>query len=411
MSGAREKLSGTLLEAGLKEVEPHIGCLPPGINPGIGGWIRSKVPSVKARFTLVAHHPWIDSLKFIRLMPLHRFFADDIRALRQGTAGFVAGSERERTARLADRAARSPLPVLIETEAGSGAKALAKAIHGSSERKTRAFISFQTEEAPSGAEPQEAALLRHLREAHGGTLFIDGVQHLTAEAQDVLTGTLFHQEAGARPSRRLDIRLIASAGFDLSDKVREGSFKEDLYYRLQAMPLALRPLRAQRQAIAEWAVYFAERFAKDEDKRVRGLSADALTLLARYDWPGNLRQLENAVYRAVILADGAFLTPSEFPQIAAHVGGFRIEVPPVPAARNLAPVRTQEPVGKSDPHALPLIRESGEMLTLAELEERAIRFALAHYQGHMSAISRHLGIGRSTLYRKLKELGLSDAAA
>ncbi|WP_052954653.1 sigma-54-dependent transcriptional regulator [Microvirga vignae] len=344
-------------------------------------------------------------------MPLHRFFADDIRALRQGTAGFVTSSERERTARLADRGARSALPVLIETEAGSGAKALAMAIHENSDRRTRPFISLLTEEAFWEGSTQEASLLRHLKEANGGTLFIEGVEHLSQEAQTQLTETIFHQDTASRPARRLDVRIIASAGFNLADEVRKGRFSQDLYYRLQAMPLALRPLRARRETIAEWAHFFAERFAKDEGKKIRGLSADALTLLTRYDWPGNLRQLENAVYRAVILADGAFLTPSEFPQIAAHVEGFRIEIPPVPAARTLAPIRMQEPPEKPAPHALSLIRESGDMLTLAELEERAIRFALQHYQGHLSAISRHLGIGRSTLYRKLKELGLSDAAA
>ncbi|WP_243374685.1 sigma 54-interacting transcriptional regulator [Microvirga solisilvae] len=343
-------------------------------------------------------------------MPLHRFFADDIRALRQGAAAFEPGSERERTARLADRAARSALPVLIETEAGSGAKALAQAIHEGSERKARPFIVFRAEEAASGGEPQATALLRNIRNAHGGTLFINDAGHLPQDAQGRLMEALFPQE-GARPARRLDVRIIASAGFDLADRVREASFRHDLYYRLQAMPLALRPLRAQREAIAEWASLFAERFAQDEGKTIRGLSADALTLLTRYDWPGNLRQLENAIYRAVILADGAFLTPSEFPQIAARVDGFRIAIPPVPAARILAPIREQESSAPADPHALSLVRESGEMLTLAELEERAIRFALVHYQGHLSAISRHLGIGRSTLYRKLKELGLNDAAA
>jgi len=344
-------------------------------------------------------------------MPLHRFFADDIRALRQGAAGLVAGSDRERTARLADRAARSALPVLIEAEAGSGAKALAKAIHASGERKARSFVAFRTEEAHSGAEPLEAALLRHMREAHGGTLFLDNVERLTGAAQGCLADVLLQPEAGPRASRRLDVRFIASAGFDLPGEVNEGRIRQDLYYRLQAVTLSLRPLRARRDAIAEWAVSFARRFAADEGKTVEGLSADALSLLSRYDWPGNLQQLENAVYRAVVLADGAILTPREFPQVAAHVEGFRISIPPLPPARTHAPVHAQGPAAKEDPHALSLIRESGDMLTLAELEERAIRFALVHYQGHMSAISRHLGIGRSTLYRKLKELGLNDAAA
>src|SRR4051812_36626443 len=107
-------------------------------------------------------------------MPLHRFFADDIRALRQGGGSLAAGSEREKTARLADRAARSALPVLIEAEAGSGAKALAKAIHENGERKARPFIGIRTEEALSGTETPAASLLRLMKEAHGGTLLIEG---------------------------------------------------------------------------------------------------------------------------------------------------------------------------------------------------------------------------------------------
>jgi DNA-binding NtrC family response regulator len=343
-------------------------------------------------------------------MPLSRFFSDDIRALRQGAAGLVANPEREKMARLADRASRSPLPVLIESEPGSGAKALAKAIHESGDRKARSFIRFQAEDALA-RDGVEAGFLKAVREAHSGTLFIENAEHLTHEAQSRLMDLMGRHDTPARAARRLDVRIIASAGFDIADRVSAGHIREDLYYRLQALPIAIRPLRAQREGITEWAQLFAQRFAADEGKRIRGLSADATALLMRYDWPGNLRQLENAVYRAVILADGASLTPSEFPQIAAHVEGFRIEVPPLPMARALAPIRVPEAASRPDPNALSLLREGGDMFTLAELEERAIRFALVHYQGHLSAISRHLGIGRSTLYRKLKELGLSDEAA
>ena len=110
---------------------------------------------------------------------------------------------------------------------------------------------------------------------------------------------------------------------------------------------------------------------------------------------------------AAVLAEGSYLTPAEFAQIK----GLRIETPPAPTARALAPAREHSPFVRPGPHAVLLISHNGEMGTLAELKARAIRFAPVHYQGHMSAISRHLGIGRSTLYRKLKELGLNDAAA
>lgn len=346
-------------------------------------------------------------------MPLNQFLADDIRALRQGAGRLALGSERERVARLADRASRSVLPVLIEGEPGSGAQALARAIHDCSERRERPFIRLHATEAPVQGDPAKA-VLASFKEANGGTLFVQDVEHLSDDGQRQLLMAI-HPHDTSRTGRRLDVRVITS-GLDLAGSVREGRFREDLFYRLQALPITLRPLRAQREAIREWADLFIGRFAADEGKRIKSLSADALALLARYDWPGNLRQLENAIYRAVILAEGTFLTAMEFPQVASHFQHRRIGIPPVPAPRAL---RLESPVSaaagdnpsKRDPNALPLINDAGEMRTLADLEAQAIRFALLYYQGHMSLISRHLGIGRSTLYRKLKELGLHDEAA
>ena len=342
-------------------------------------------------------------------MPLSRLFADDIRALREDAAGLAASPERERVSRQAEKAARSALPVLIESEPGSGAQALARAIHDCSERESRPFTCLHAGEAPVQADPR--FISASLKNANGGTLFIQDVERLGSEAQRHLLDCLHRQDAAARSARRHDVRIIAASGFDLAGRVREGRFREDLYYRLQALVISLRPLRAQRDAIAQWAHRLMGRFAADEGKRIRGLSAEAASLLARYDWPGNLRQLENAVYRAVLLAEGPFLTATEFPQIAAGLQGQRIGIPPVPAPRMLAPVHESEAPARAAPHALSLINDTGEMLTLADLEAQAIRFALLHYQGHMSAISRHLGIGRSTLYRKLKELGLDGEAA
>jgi DNA-binding NtrC family response regulator len=343
-------------------------------------------------------------------MPLSRLFADDIRALRGEAEKPAAGSERERIGRLAERAARSSLPVLIEGEPGSGAPALARAIHDCGERRERAFVRHHAGEAAGRHRPQ-TRLPGAFRDAHGGTLFIDDVERLDADDQSELLAFL-HRQDGTRAMRRHDVRIIA-AGFDIAGSVRAGRFREDLFYALQALPISLRPLRAQPEAIADWAERFVRRFAVDEGKRIGGLSAEAGALLARYSWPGNLRQLENAVYRSVILAEGLFLTPTEFPQIASHLQGRRIEIPPLPVKQIPAPQRLAagERAAGRDPYSLSLVDDAGDMFTLADLEAQAIRFALAHYRGRMSAISRHLGIGRSTLYRKLKELGLDDEAA
>jgi DNA-binding NtrC family response regulator len=341
-------------------------------------------------------------------MPLARLLADDIRALRGNGEKFAAGSERDRIARLADRASRCALPVLIEGEPGSGAQALARAVHDCGERTERPFISLHAGEA-SVQGSSDGGLPSILKEANGGTLFIQDIAGLPDAGQRQLLLSLAGHDA-ARPLRRHDVRIIAS-GFDLASCVRESRLRADLFYRLQALPITLKPLRAQRATLEEWADLLIGCFAADEGKRIKGLSADAADLLAGYDWPGNLRQLENAIYRAVILAEGSFLTSMEFPQIARHVLGSRIPIPPVPPLRAIAPVPTNKIPARRDPHAVSLINDTGEMRSLADLEAQAIRFALLYYQGHMSAISRHLGIGRSTLYRKLKELGLQDEAA
>ena len=142
-----------------------------------------------------------------------------------------------------------------------------------------------------------------------------------------------------------------------------------------------------------------------------------MALVTRYGWPGNVRQLENALFRAVVLADGDELTVAEFPQIAAQVDGFDVRIPPAPSfadvpAGTQAPVREIVRVEVRDPHAMSLVaEETAEMKTMEAIETEVIRYALQFYRGRMSEVSRRLGIGRSTLYRKLKELGLEDAGA
>jgi DNA-binding NtrC family response regulator len=195
--------------------------------------------------------------------------------------------------------------------------------------------------------------------------------------------------------------------------VKKGEFREDLYYRLNVFPMTLPPLRARREDIPDLVRSFMARFAAEEGKRLRGISSEAMTLLVRYEWPGNVRQLENAMFRAVVLADGDELTIAEFPQIAHQVEGFDVRIPAAPASPEgglPAPVREIVRVEVRDPNALSLTGEDGEIKRLEEIEAEIIRFALGHYRGHMSEVSRRLGIGRSTLYRKLKELGLEGDA-
>jgi len=257
-------------------------------------------------------------------------------------------------------------------------------------------------------------------EANGGTLFLDEIGELPMEAQVKLLRALQEGEidpVGAKRPIKVDIRLVSATNQNLIELVKRGRFREDLYYRLNVFPLTLPPLRARRDDIADLSRRFVARFSAEEGKRIRGVTAEALALLTRYDWPGNVRQLENAVFRAVVLADSDELTVAEFPQIAAQVDGFDVRVPPAPqpVAATSPPEKEIVRVEVRDPSAMPLLDDSGEVRKLEAIEEAAIRFALTHYRGQMSEMARRLGIGRSTLYRKMKDFGLhepgSDEAA
>ena len=355
----------------------------------------------------------------------------EIRRMNRQASGVLSlkdlsskSADMERVIRLGERAAKSHIPVLLEGESGVGKELIARAIQGGSDRKGRAFITVNC-----GALPEnlvESILFGHEKgaftgatekhagkfvEANGGTLFLDEVGELPPEAQVKLLRALQEGEVdpvgGKRPVK-VDIRLISATNQNLLEQVKRGQFREDLYYRLNVFPITVPPLRTRREDIADLARRFVARFAAEEGKRIRGVSAEALAMLTAYDWPGNVRQLENAVFRSVVLADHDELTVAEFPQIASQVQGFHVRIPPM-AAMLPAPPRAEREVVRvevRDPNVLPLLDERGDVRKLEVLEADTIRFALAHYRGQMSAMARKLGIGRSTLYRKMKEYGL-----
>lgn len=357
---------------------------------------------------------------------------DEVRLLSRkatGTLGFkdiVTCSENmDRVIRLGERAAKSAIPVLIEGESGVGKELIARAIQGASDRRGKPFVTVNC-----GALPEnlvESILFGHEKgaftgaadkhvgkfvEANGGTLFLDEVGELPLDMQVKLLRALQEGEVdpvGARRPVKVDIRLISATNRNLIEQVKQGRFREDLYYRLNVFPITLPPLRARREDIAELARRFAARFAAEEGKRVRGLSAETIALLTKYDWPGNVRQLENTVFRAVVLADGDELTVAEFPQIAQQVEGFDVRVPIAPVAPQRAPQAPVEPVVMRDPNTMRLLDDKGDVRKIEDMEAQTIRFAIAHYRGQMSEVARKLGIGRSTLYRKMKELGLGDS--
>ena len=297
-----------------------------------------------------------------------------------------------RVIRLGERAAKSTIPVLIEGESGVGKELVARAIQGASDRRGKPFVTVNC-----GALPEnlvESILFGHEKgaftgatdkhlgkfvEANGGTLFLDEVGELPSETQVKLLRALQDGEVdpvGAKRPVKVDVRLISATNQNLIDLVKRGIFREDLYYRLNVFPITVPPLRARKGDVPDLARRFAARFAAEEGKTIRGISAEALALLCGYDWPGNVRQLENAIFRAVVLADGDEMTVAEFPQIAAQVEGFDVRVPPAAGAARRGralPQREIVRVEVRDPNVLPLLDDDGNVRQLDDIEAEVIR--------------------------------------
>src|SRR5476651_308158 len=316
--------------------------------------------------------------------------------------------------RAAEKAAASTIPVLIEGESGVGKELIARAIHGSGSRRAKLFVAVNC-----GAMPEnlvESILFGHEKgaftgatdkhtgkfiEADGSTLFLDEVGELPPAAQVKLLRALQEGEVepvGGRKNIKVDARIISATNRDLIADVKAGRFREDLFYRLHVFPILIPPLRARLEDIPELTRHFLTRIAAEEGKRMRGVDAEALSLLGAYRWPGNVRQLENAVFRAVVLADGDSVGVSEFPQIVAQLtgsGGLSHDAPALaagaPNSGDVSPmidIREGMAPDFAGIHAistprgtLALLDGQGEVRPLEDIETEVIRFAISHYRG------------------------------
>jgi DNA-binding NtrC family response regulator len=357
---------------------------------------------------------------------------------RSGTLTFrdiVTRSPRmQEVLRVAEKAAASDIPVLVEGESGVGKELIARAIHGSSERRSKPFIAVNCGAIPDNLVESllfghekgafTGATERHVGkfvEAGGGTLFLDEVGELPLSAQVKLLRAIQEGEVepvGARKPVKVDVRLISATNRNLVLEAKAGRFREDLFYRLHVFPITVPPLRDRLEDVAGLVRHFLVRFAAEEGKHVRSVSAEAMRLLTAYSWPGNVRQLENAVFRAVVLADGDEISADEFPQVAVQLAAPTNAGPlqPLQSEGAIEAAVTADALTLATPareDALPLLDGTGQLRPLEDIEADVIRFAVTHYRGQMSEVARKLRIGRSTLYRKLDQLGLDrrDGAA
>ncbi|NRB29109.1 MAG: sigma-54-dependent Fis family transcriptional regulator [Rhizobiaceae bacterium] len=366
-----------------------------------------------------------------------------IRKSSQGTFTFddMVGSSpaMERAKKLGQRAADSNIPILLEGESGVGKEVFAKAVQGASERSGKPFITVNCGALPENLA--ESILFGHekgaftgatqnhtgkFKEADGGTLFLDEVGELSLDLQVKLLRAIQEGEidpVGAKRPVKTDFRLISATNRDMIERVQEGHFREDLYYRLNVFPINVPPLRARKADIAALIQHFTARICLEEGRRnISGISHDALAMLEAYDWPGNIRQLENTIFRAVILCDGQQLTIDEFPQVASALGK---DFAPDVTSATVVPMSAAAPSPLSshdedaaDDHmieamkaeaergVLQALSSAGDVRSLEDVEGDLIRFAIEHHGGRMTRVARSLDIGRSTLYRKLKELGI-----
>jgi len=295
---------------------------------------------------------------------------------------------------LAETVAPTDSTVLISGESGTGKEVIARYIHRLSERTDGPFLSINC-----GALPEsllESELFGHMKgsftgavrdkdgllvAARGGTFFLDEIGEMSAATQVKLLRAIQEREVtpvGATESVPVDVRIIAATNRDLEEEIRRGTFRSDLYYRLNVIQLRLPPLRERRDDVEILARHFLERLAQ-RNGRAMTLTPPALEVLRGYDWPGNVRELENALERAAVLADGDTIVPSQLPE----------------RVRERPEVRLVDEAPPPNP-------------TMEVIEQAYIRWVLEAEGGNKTRAAEVLGIDPSTLYRKLNRYGLGE---
>ncbi len=313
-------------------------------------------------------------------------------------------SALNRAINAAKKGANSAIPILLQGESGVGKELFARAIHHNSPRAEKPFISLNCGAIPTNLA--ESVLFGHekgsftgaiektlgrFREANGGTLFLDEVGELPPEIQVKLLRALQNLEiepVGAGRPVDVNVRIISATNKNLEKAVAEGRFREDLFYRLNVFHIEVPPLRQRREDVGVLVNHFIRRICMKEKKKIMDVDDSLLKILTEYSWPGNIRQLENAVYRAVVLCSGDRLTMHDFDNILAAISANRPE--DVYAPDNVGYSSNSEPRFK----------------TIAQHERDIIQKALDYYNYNISKVSKVLEIGRSTLYRKMKEYNI-----
>lgn len=302
----------------------------------------------------------------------------------------------KRVAELVRKVAPTDSTVLLLGESGTGKEVLADTIHRLSPRREKPFVAINCAALPeqlleselfghvkgafTGAESDKTGLFE---EAEGGTVFLDEIGELSLVAQAKLLRVLQNGEirrVGAAQSDHVDVRILAATNRNLVEAVAEGAFREDVYFRLNVIQIAIPPLRERRDAISALVKEFLKRYNARFSRRVQSIDDQAWVLLQNYGYPGNIRELESTIAHAVIMAEGDVITVNDLPDDVRFGGGASLALPHYDAAN---------------------------IPTLENMEKDLIETALRKLNGNQTEAAKALGVSRSTLWRKMKEYGIS----
>jgi transcriptional regulator with GAF, ATPase, and Fis domain len=296
--------------------------------------------------------------------------------------------------------------VLVRGESGTGKELLAQAVHEASPRAGKPFVKVHCAALSAGL--LESELFGHVKGAYtgahrdkvgrfeladGGTLFLDEIGDVSLEVQTKLLRVLQEktiERVGSSEPLKVDVRILAATHQNLEELIRVGRFREDLYYRLNVFPIPVPPLRERLEDVAELAMHFLQRSARRCKKEALQIDDDALSVLKSFSWPGNVRQLENVIERAVVVAEGPVITVRELPaELVEAAGVLASHLPPPSEEIELAAAFKQDQADRD--------RRERELL-LRALESAG---------GNKAEAARALGLARSTLLSRLKKLGIS----
>jgi DNA-binding NtrC family response regulator len=311
---------------------------------------------------------------------------------------------------LVEKVAPTDSNVLITGETGTGKEMLARAIHALSPRRDKPFVAVNASAIPESL--QESELFGHRKgaftgaiderkglfeEAGSGTLFLDEIGDCSPSLQVKLLRAIESRvirRVGEGQERPVDLRILAATNRDLVELVRRGDFREDLFFRLNVVQLHLPPLRERGEDLGLLLDSYLKRHCARQNKRLSGYSPEARSVLESYAYPGNIRELDNIVHHAVLMADGQEILPADLPP-------YLFSRPRLGAA-SLAPAI---PIKVIEEGSSPHLELGGGFMTLAEMEKSLIESTLKRLGRNQSLASKKLGISRSTLWRKMKEYG------